>query len=350
MSQEIAQFVLNALKPGVKPERPDFFDDVGAWRKIFDYSLRLHSILPLMVKIDRAEWRADLPVAVSLQIDERLQRERMILAILDDELDSALFLLVSAKIPVIVLKGMDLGRRYYPERVMRPMADVDLLVPPEAFTESLRVLARGDYRIVGPFPEGRFRVELARRENAPTVELHKYILAGDTDLSIAGIWKRSVEGVLRGLPHHARALSVEDNLIYLVRHCAVQHLLESPIWLNDIHYLIESEDFRQKADWDRIVWSLAQSRALSGAYLVLHLLRADWGTSIPEEAMKGVDRKVGAFRRVLLDRLASASAWFPGEGRRLPWVMKSRFLLRDSAWDALVYGIQRERLKRQPSP
>jgi hypothetical protein len=165
--------------------------------------------------------------------------------------------------------------------------------------------------------------------------LHQHLVAGDTDSFIGELWGRSFENRLAGLPRQARTLRADDQLVYLVRRGAVQRLLESPVWLNDVHYLIESEDFRREADWERIAWSLAEARALSGTWLVLNLLASEWGTRVPPEALAETGQELGGLRKRLLRRWAHASAWFSPAGRSPSWEFRSRFLLRDRALDAL---------------
>lgn len=347
MRDAITRFVLDAaISAGQRPlVDPPFRDDPEGWARALEYAERLQASLPVLLSISRAEWYEDAPDALRLAVDERVARERMILALLDEELQRSLTAFAAARIPALILKGMDLGRRYYPERLCRPMTDVDLLVPPDSFWDSLRVLGREGYRVVGPFPTERFRVELARREGGPVVELHKFMLAGDTEESVLKVWERSRDRIFPDLAAPARGLAPEDQLVYLVRHAAVQHCLETPVWLNDLHYLIASEEFSSSIDWGRAVRRLADAGALSAAWLTFGLLGARWGTPIPAEARTALARRLGPLRRRVVTRMAVPERWFPIGGRTLPWVARSRFFLRDRVLDALRYGARREELR-----
>ena len=245
----IREFVLGVLRPegGAVAEAPSLSH--REWEYAVGFAESVHSALPFLASASKASWRPGLPEGVQLLVEERLYRERLWMALLDHEVERSVGRLLDSRVPVIVLKGMDLARRFYPERSLRPMADVDLLVPQAKFSEALEILGRGGYRVAGPFPEGRFRVELCRKGGLPQVELHSRLLAGDTETETHGLWDRSREGQLPGLPRGARVLDSSDLFTYLVRHSAVQHLMESPVWLNDLHHVVGSSG--RLIDWDR---------------------------------------------------------------------------------------------------
>jgi hypothetical protein len=323
-------------------ERPEFYQDADAWLVMFDHATRLHCSSVLMAAIDRAPWRDSLPVAARLLVEECLHRERMVLAILDDELERSLKLLIRARIPVVVLKGMDFSRRFYAERLTRPMTDVDLLVPREAWSDALRALGRGGYRLSGRHEPGRHRVELARTDGGPVVELHRGLLVSDDARSLDALWERTEEGLIPGLPRQARSLALEDCVEYLICHSAVQHLLESPIWLNDLHQIVMGG---RPVEWERVIAGLRRRRGLTAGWFMLQFLSTRWETAVPATVLSALDGEVGVFRRRQLRALMDPETWFVSRPRGIAWVARSRFLLRDSALDALRYG-----MARKPAP
>lgn len=336
------------LHPHLLPERPEYFQDTVRMRGAFQTARAIHATLPFLASIERSLWYGDVAPAIRLMFDQCLARERMILALLDQELDDALEALIEARIPVMALKGVDVSRRLYPARSFRPMSDIDLLVPKDSFTLALRALGSRGFRVTGPFPEGRFRVELSRIEGGPTVELHTRLLEGDTHEDVAGQWDRSKTAQIPGLDSRVRVLSHEDQFCYLLRHAAVQHILESPVWLNDLYLLLDQAP--AGFDWNRVTAHFAEKRALSAAYFVLSFLYEEWGARVPPATIEALGAKVGRIRRTILLRMVDEITWFDPAKRDRAWLMRARFMMRDSAVDAMRYGLGRRTKAASPEP
>ncbi|OFZ83363.1 MAG: hypothetical protein A2583_16080 [Bdellovibrionales bacterium RIFOXYD1_FULL_53_11] len=339
MTDELTGFVIEAAKPKYmtgphKLPKPSFLDFNGVWNDAFDLWDRIGVTEPALACIDRSGWKNEILEPTRLKIDERINRHKMMLAVHDAELDAALFQLIGARVPVAVTGGMDWSMRYYPERIFRQVQSVDLLVHPDAFQAAMRALAVGGYRATQSVRPSAMCVELVRKDDGPRVRLGRKLLVNDEDVHVAGILQRASGSRITGLPMNTMALSPEDNFVYLVRFGAVRNFLGSPVWLNDMHFLVESTEFKSKADWEHIMWSLAQSRALGGAWFALSFLASAWGTTIPREALEHCSHKVGAFRRRWLSHLA-VNNWFPLRGRSLTWKLRSGLLLNDDTLEGL---------------
>ena len=337
---KICRFVMSSVR-GEKVPCPDFFADESTWKKVFHYARTIHSLLPVLVQIDRSTWKKEISEWIQAEVDAGLAKERMFLTLLDREMEAALYALGGEKIPTILLKGMDLGRRVYPDRMLRPMTDVDLLIPSEKFTDAILALGKVGFRVMGPFPKGRIRVELGRQKGGPVVELHRALQANDTENYLHEVWTHAVETVIQDMNWGCKVLSAEDNLVYLIRHATLQHVVESPIWLNDIHHLIENKDFKKNGDWEKVLWGLAEFKALHGGWFVLNFLKNQWGTTVSQQCLDQLSLKTSATRRKFLKNISESKKLFPVEGRTVSWTIRSRFLLRDSWIEALKYGIQR---------
>lgn len=59
---------------------------------------------------------------------------------------AAMALLAAAGLPAMVTKGLALAQDYYPDRALRPMADIDLLVPKPRTLDAIAALERGGWR------------------------------------------------------------------------------------------------------------------------------------------------------------------------------------------------------------
>src|ERR1700739_667047 len=66
--------------------------------------------------------------------------------LLHRELSTILRALQESRIPVLALKGIVLAHSVYPDLSLRPMSDLDLLVPPGRREEAVRILQTLDYK------------------------------------------------------------------------------------------------------------------------------------------------------------------------------------------------------------
>jgi Uncharacterised nucleotidyltransferase len=85
--------------------------------------------------------RVNAPHAVADLVATHLDHGRRRAARLRHELDRLLVALDERQVQVLVLKGMDTGRRYFPEPGTRPVADIDLLVSPADLRQARAALA-----------------------------------------------------------------------------------------------------------------------------------------------------------------------------------------------------------------
>ena len=156
-------------------------------------------------------------------------------------------------VPVLTLKGLALAHRYYGDAALRPMADIDLLVPRKSVAQASRVLRRLGY--APPSGNGRptgFNAQTHAvldfmRANSPQVELHWELFNHPTYR--AGIpsgvaWSRA--GRINLLGHTVLYLASADELRYLCVHFAAEHRLEPLIWAVDIAELVGA----LPASWD----------------------------------------------------------------------------------------------------
>jgi hypothetical protein len=145
-----------------------------------------------------------------------------------------------ASLPVILLKGMFLAHFVYPARALRPMSDIDLLVPGDRVSQACDILEGmgfwGDLG-TGPLTErllgaewNRQRVRTFHKQAAGetlAVELHWHIHSETSrrKFDVDELWKRSREYRLGHVP--VRVLSPPDLLIHLAWH------LHKHLWLGN---------------------------------------------------------------------------------------------------------------------
>lgn len=305
------------------------------WNAGIEKARSLHAELPFLYNADRWGWFEALSNNTRVDMTDRLRRQKIFLSLLDIELSHVQNLLEEKKIPLMVIKGADLARRVYARPELRPMADIDILVPRQLFETTIKQLLNAGYQSIHAEKTRGHRVELSRGHAMPVIELHSRLSTSDLDSK--EIWKHSVP--LEIAPHQiVQRLGDEDCLAYLIRHAGVQHLIESPLWLNDLHFLILKNSTMR---WDRVLEKLRGTESIFAAWFLLEMLSQLWLTPVPEECLIEMGKSVPAWRKNLLKTYFGSMDWFNSTPRNFTWVVKNRFLLRDRAGKAMLYGVAR---------
>ena len=342
---------------------PRRFSDPTFWEDALSYSQMIHATLPFLSGLTAYSWKTSLPVPTLEKLEAELRRERMFLALLDIETSIALEALEGVAIPVILLKGADVSRRLYPKKTLRPMKDIDLLVSISDFPIALEHLKSRGYQQIGSLYPGRFRVELARSNESPVIELHTRLLSTDRSSDTERHWKNAVPADFPDLPGrlytNVYLLDYTDCLSYLVRHAGKQHLLESPVWLNDIHLLIKNslviknspviksnlvtenspviENNLDRINWAEFQKEMKHHQSTSAAWFVLKLIEAHWHTPIPAQVLAALSPKPDSIQFRFLSERLSPQIWFSSKPRSWGSVLRARLLLHDTLYHASGY-------------
>jgi hypothetical protein len=209
--------------------------------------------------------------------------------------------LKAAGIPYAALKGAWLAWHAYPHPALRPMRDIDILVPRERTLEAFDVLLAGNF------------VRLAQYMSSPSeaLEQHKHlppIVDSRTSISVE-VHSRLIEhGRAKGgasdinLLHNRVSaksgntdisyLSKIDSLLHLIEHSAYDHLFNNgPAVLIDIAMLVKSGVL----DW-KSFWKTAQSQdRVRGCTLVLAMVEryhGDVGIAWPADVCKQIPEPI----------------------------------------------------------
>jgi hypothetical protein len=199
-------------------------------------------------------------------------------------------------LPVIVLKGAALAATIYPNIGLRPMGDLDLLVPENRLAEAVAHIKALGY--VEPYPEmadgfntwvsGHVHLQGGRDVHL-AVELHWTLVGGDQDWRSPSLpwfwtqteaWKmeggRGKLGKGQGIPSsifHAPPsifqLTPTAHLLYLCAHLMLRHGEARSVlrWFYDIYLLVERE--RQRIQWDELVSRAREFRWVPAVYAAL---------------------------------------------------------------------------------
>ena len=214
----------------------------------------------------RADWQAEHRVAA---LRAMLTRQELI--------DCA-NLLEAAGLAPIALKGAWLTRHAYPDPALRPMRDIDLLVPRDGVLAGYAALLAAGYTELEP-PEMPLAQMVRLDKHMPpllaprgtVVELHHRLWEPDGRLDHASPAQN--EAALR-----SRAVCDDDGLHYLAPHDTLAHLIVhavyshrldcGPLLLPDIDFLVQAAPI----DWAAF-WTQASAEGWrSGARLVLDLV------------------------------------------------------------------------------
>ncbi len=253
-------------------------------------------------------------------------------------------LLAKAGIAVMVTKGLALAQDYYPDRALRPMADIDLVVPKDRTFDALNVLGPVGWRHDHPvFSKGP--VELAAfmahyhgvqlkdaQGNEADLHWHPFSESSHPDL-VAWFWAGAEQIDLGG----AVALRPLPTplLLHVIAHGMMPNSLSPLRWVADASMILRIASDR--IDWDAL-WAMArlarvEMRVADG----FATLVAITGVTLPDQARRpprwslteGFERfSLAKFDRARQPRLRIASilsvaamrVWVGGNRAVLPFM------------------------------
>jgi hypothetical protein len=222
-----------------------------------------HAVLPLVYLQMRDEplW-FNLPPAFRSLLTTAFQASATRAFLLEAELGRIVSALAQAKVPVGLLKGLALGRTVYPSIAVRPISDLDLLVPASAVDAARDVLVDLGYEGLSLPQRGRvgrwlrhYRAEIAMTDQAAIcrgilAELH-WSLAElpyyTQRINMADIWATFTPAP--DLPH-AMQPSPAVLMLHACAHLAFHHSRDLRlIWLVDVDRLARMPGF----PWPEVV-------------------------------------------------------------------------------------------------
>ncbi len=139
----------------------------------------------------------------------------------------------------VLLKGLAIAARYYPEPWLRPAVDVDVLVSPRELDAATQALERAGWRRATKAPATTFEyskdVQLLAPKGGGLLELHfGYSADFQARIDVEALLSRSRVVELAGRP--TRVLGETDDLLLQCVHAA-HHGFEGVKWLYDLKLL-----------------------------------------------------------------------------------------------------------------
>jgi hypothetical protein len=238
------------------------------------------------------------------------------------ELGAILMAFEAKTIPVIVLKGAGLVGSVYTEPGMRPMSDIDLLVPDHRVVEAQSTVQCLGYSAVEDASnrEGHWSLhqhlpKLVRTENPIVVEVHRHIVRLDSPLAfdINEFWSRARETSSGGTS--AYLLAPEDLLVHLCLNFFRDRRFQSARALCQLCDIAEVIQHYRTIDWETL-GKRSETYGVAGPLACsLHLARSLLDAPIPEETVRSLapqikERDLAEFAR---QRVVTARQWVASE-------------------------------------
>ena len=259
--------------------------DAECWRAVAEMAA-WHDMQPALRHAVAALASVALPADVREPLDTSHTLALMRAESRRRQLAEVLAALAAADVPTIVLKGAYLAEHVWAAPALRPMTDIDLLVPGERLARAQETLAALGYGPNGDpsiAPRARHAPALRRRGRLP-VELHHTIepCSPPFGLTLDAMWARSVACEVAGVG--ARALAPEDLLLHIAIHMGHSHILGS--WLPRVCDVQGwTARFGATADWDAVVRGARAAGARRFVNAALALAHRTLDADVPAEVL-----------------------------------------------------------------
>jgi Uncharacterised nucleotidyltransferase len=203
--------------------------------------------------------------------------------------------------PPVLLKGGALAATLYEEVGLRPMSDLDVLVPRDELAQWLDLARDAGFRRLTPeMARGlaervHYQVALAGGAHRDAmIEIHFGLVAGASDWrSPDARWflerSETFEPRLGISCSPARQLLPGPHLLYLSAHAMLQHggAQARLIWFHDVHLIVSMLGAR--IDWESVLSRARELRWDAALADTLARARDLFGTKVPESAMRALD-------------------------------------------------------------
>lgn len=254
--------------------------DAGDWETVLGM-VRQHRLGPML------HWRLGTSrdgLAIPREIREELaasfKRAALRALAMQRELLVVNRILAAADIPVIALKGAYLAFHAYPHPALRPLRDLDILVPKDEALRAYQALIDGGLtRIDGYLGDPAACMEvnhhlapLRTASGQVMIELHTRLNGDPHRGDERDLWSRAISRDVAGAS--LRYLSPTDLALHLIAHAVYAHQFDNgPLVLGDLAYLFRTE----AVDWP-LFWHLATERNQTrGAVLLLSMVERFFG-------------------------------------------------------------------------
>ena len=256
MHQETLNKFLNELVAGKRSDWPN-----SIFIENFLEEVSNHAVGPLLYSLYAKDplW-TNWPKQVRESLSKEAAKTTLVNEAYRKETEKVIELLANARVPTILLKGINLAHSLYSSPELRPFCDIDILIKESDLEKLINVLKEYGYQESRPLMGSAIRFEHNLERSGP----------GNVSFLLDVHWKLSSLQVLtkklsfKSLKKHTKsikkislsALGLDDHyaLIHACTHLLAQHR-HSPdlIWLYDIYLLLKDKDKAWYQTLDRII-------------------------------------------------------------------------------------------------
>ena len=289
----LIRLLSESRKPSAGTRQPQ-----AVWNEVVATAVR-HGFAPLLFKrLKESGARTNVPAVAweNLRLAYFASAGRN--ARLYRELGLVLRCLRGSGIPVIVLKGAFLAEAVYGDVALRPMGDVDLMVPRAEMPRAHAVLLDTGraHQQSGDVGSRSGRSRKFRLSVGAGIDLCWTIVApkGRFGPDSTGLWNRAHQATIAGV--EVLGLCPEDLLLHLCLHASHRHGLTAGLRpFCDIAETIRH--FRGAMDWAQVVHSAREWCASRYVGLTLHLAQSMVGAGVPDDVLErlvpgGIDQRI----------------------------------------------------------
>jgi hypothetical protein len=204
-------------------------------------------------------------------------------------LSKILAFLHKAGIPTLILKGAALALLHYRDLGLRPMADVDVLVPVDKAIDAMKLLRESGWKPeknlpCHPTPEYLLAIKACNMVRDTTdikLDLHWHVfqecLEPDADIDL---WKRSVTVTCGDSQSHA--LSPPDQLLHICAHAMEWNAIAPMRWVADAMTVLSTTP---DLDWNLVLRQIRKRHLVLTMQYMLPYLRNLVDAPIPEHVL-----------------------------------------------------------------
>lgn len=285
---QLQSLLLDLLSP-IRPIDPNAVQALGEadWTCMLDM-VRQHRLGPLLHwQTTNAHAGLTLPTAVTEELHVSFRNAAIRALVWQRELVLVHRILEQAGIPHVALKGAYLASHVYPHAALRPLRDLDILVPADKTLEAYQIMLDGGLSRNANYsgsPEAQLQIAkhlqpLHSPNKQLSVELHSRLFhpehqgQAQIDLSEEPLfWQRCQNRKIGN--SMVPFVSPTDLLLHLIVHAVFDHQFNNgPLLLSDIAFLLDAETI----DWP-LFWKMTDQRQhRRGCLLALKLVERYWG-------------------------------------------------------------------------
>jgi hypothetical protein len=215
-----------------------------------------------------------------------------------------------AGIDTLVLKGGALAATLYSEPSLRPMGDLDILVPTAQADAALERLATVGWRPITPVPpafvQEQHAVDLVSEDRSTKCDLHWRVYWESWGPGVdESLWAASVPLDFEGV--RTRMLSPADQLLHVCVHGSRRVRRPGLLWIPDTVLLLRAGGI----DWERLIAEAARRRFVMRTATMLDYVAGALAAPVPTDVL-------GRLRGLPVSRLERLEYWV---GNRPPGLL-----------------------------